>query len=375
MPRKELSDLDLDEVSLVDMGANSDANIMLFKRGAFKTEYGRQFPMGDYAYVPDPKKPSTWKLRLTADPGGGANARIVGAAVAAVGPTGFRGRKAIIPSKDLPKVKAKILAAWKGLHPDAKELPASLTKIGKAEERAVFKLYMIGTGGNDMPLTPEELEKRFEELEGNVTTLTATNETLTKRADDAEAAVEKAAEDAAELQAKLEKGENPFAKPKDGEEDEDDKEAKKRAALPDSVKKQMDDQAIEIQKQADTIAKMQEEKETEGFIAKAKSSYGDLPVTAEEMGEALRGISKAAPGSLEVIEKALAAGNEAIKKALTEEGVGGDGAVADSLAALEKAAGDIAKRDGITKEQAFVKAKNENPELWTKHRAEAKAAH
>ena len=76
-----------------------------------------------------------------------------------------------------------------------------------------------------------------------------------------------------------------------------------------------------------------------------------------------------------MIEKALVAGNEAIAKAMTEEGLGGEGGGNDSLAALEKVAGEIAKRDGITKEQAFVKAKNENPELWTKHRAEAKAAH
>ena len=162
MATNELSDLKLDEVSVVDAGANEDSKILLFKRGAFKTEFGRQFPMGDYAYVPDPTKPSKWKLRLTADPGAGVNARIVGAAVAALGPTGFRGRKVQIPAKDIPKVKAKVLAAWKQLHPDAKELPASLIKMDAAEENAVFKLYVLGDkGGSDM--NPEELEKRYEE--------------------------------------------------------------------------------------------------------------------------------------------------------------------------------------------------------------------
>ena len=372
MATNELSDLQLNEVSIVDAGANEDANILLYKRGSFKTEFGRQFPMGDYAYVPDPTKPSKWKLRLTADPGAGPNARIVGAAVAALGPTGFRGRKVQIPTKDLPGVKAKVLAAWKKLHPDAKELPASLTKMDSAEEKAVFKLYMLGDkGGNDM--SPEELEKRFEALEKSNTELTTANEALTKRADEAEAALKKSQDEHAELVDKAKKGENPFAaKPED---EEDDEMKKARAALPESVRKRMDDQDTEIQKQADEIAKMKEDSDRQSFVKKAEDTYGDLPGTSAEMGEALRGIHKAAPGSLEVIEKALAAGNAAIKKANEELGAGGEGGGNDALHALEKAAGDIAKRDGITKEAAFVKAKNENPELWTKHRAEAKAAH
>ncbi len=34
----------------------------------YKTENGMQFPAEAYAYVPDPDKPSTWKLRLWEDP-------------------------------------------------------------------------------------------------------------------------------------------------------------------------------------------------------------------------------------------------------------------------------------------------------------------
>jgi hypothetical protein len=64
-----------------------------------------------YAYVPDPKKPSTWKLRID-------DARHVAGAMAALGPGGFRGNKVDIPEKDLPKVKAKVRAAWKKFNPD-----------------------------------------------------------------------------------------------------------------------------------------------------------------------------------------------------------------------------------------------------------------
>lgn len=83
-----------------------------------KTEDGQQFPAGDYAYVPDPAKPSTWKLRLTATPGGDPDPRIVGAAVAALG-KGFRGQKVQVPAADRPKVVARVRAAWRKAHPDA----------------------------------------------------------------------------------------------------------------------------------------------------------------------------------------------------------------------------------------------------------------
>ena len=89
-----------------------------------KTEAGVEFPASDYAYVPDPEKPSTWKLRLTSKPGGKPDPKIVGAAVAALG-KGFRGKKVQIPEDDLPKVKAKVRAAWKKANPDkgADEMP------------------------------------------------------------------------------------------------------------------------------------------------------------------------------------------------------------------------------------------------------------
>lgn len=90
------------------------------------------FPSSDYAYVPDPDKPSTWKLRLTSTPGGAPDAHIVGAAVAALG-KGFRGNKVEIPEADLAAVKIKVKAAWKKANPDKvdEDIPAV---IASAEE-------------------------------------------------------------------------------------------------------------------------------------------------------------------------------------------------------------------------------------------------
>lgn len=95
-----------------------------FFKAETKTEGGQSFPAGDFAYVPDRTKPSTWKLRLTESPGAGPTSAQVGRAVAALG-KGFRGQKVQIPAADLPKVKRKVAAAFRKVNPD-RELPPVL---------------------------------------------------------------------------------------------------------------------------------------------------------------------------------------------------------------------------------------------------------
>lgn len=113
---KRLRKLRLTRVDLVPAGANPGAHIKLFK-AATKSEDGKQFPASDYAYVPEADKPSTWKLRLTSEPGGQPDPRIVGAAVAALG-KGFRGQTVNVPADALSSVKTKVLRAWKKAHQD-----------------------------------------------------------------------------------------------------------------------------------------------------------------------------------------------------------------------------------------------------------------
>jgi hypothetical protein len=91
--------------------------------GETKKQGSEQLKSSDFAYVPDPKSPSTWKLRID-------SAGHVGGAIAAIG-KGYRGQKVDIPEKDLPAVKRKILAAWKKFHKGAKpeDVPEVLTKF------------------------------------------------------------------------------------------------------------------------------------------------------------------------------------------------------------------------------------------------------
>ena len=99
-----------------------------------QTVDGQVFTANDFAYVPDKDLSSTWKLRLTSTPGGKPDARIVGAAVAALG-KGFRGKKVQIPAEALSGVKARVRAAWLAANnkdKGAEDMP-SVLKINKGE--------------------------------------------------------------------------------------------------------------------------------------------------------------------------------------------------------------------------------------------------
>jgi len=98
----------------------------LRKAAPMKTEDGEQYPAEAFAYVPDPERPSTWKLRLWDSPDEKVTAAQVGRAVAALGPGGFRGNRVEIPAEDLPGVKRRILAAWRSVHDEGDQPPAVL---------------------------------------------------------------------------------------------------------------------------------------------------------------------------------------------------------------------------------------------------------
>jgi hypothetical protein len=157
----------------------------------------------------------------------------------------------------------------------------------------------------------------------------------------------------------------------DDDDDDGDDGISKRDDVPEDVRKAMNEQSAEIKKQAGIIAKMVEDTERKEFIAKATDNYADLSVPAEDLGEALRLVSKNAPDALGPIEKALAAGNAAMKKQFNELGDDEGGDDGDSaLGKLNKIAEDISKKDGITFAKAFVQAKNANPDLWKESREE-----
>lgn len=95
-----------------------------FKKAQVKQENGMDFYAKDYAYVPNPDLPSTWKLRLSEAPGKVTIAQL-GRAAAALSPGGFRGNRVSIPASALSAIKRRIRYEYQKLGvPPAKIPPA-----------------------------------------------------------------------------------------------------------------------------------------------------------------------------------------------------------------------------------------------------------
>ena len=88
-----------------------------------KIDGGNSYPATAYAYVPDPSKPSEWKLRLWEDPQQKVTRAQLGRAAAAFSPGGFRGEQVQIPVADQAAVKAKIHSAYTTLGVAADDIP------------------------------------------------------------------------------------------------------------------------------------------------------------------------------------------------------------------------------------------------------------
>lgn len=103
-----------------------DDALVRLQEQALRTEDGQRYPAAAYAYVPDPEKPSTWKLRLWETLDKKVTVRQLGRAAAAFSPGGFRGQRVQIPSGDVAKVKAKIRAAYRRLGVESDDIPVGL---------------------------------------------------------------------------------------------------------------------------------------------------------------------------------------------------------------------------------------------------------
>ncbi len=113
--------------------------VWLKEQASFKTEDGVQFPAAAYAYVPDPEKPSEWKLRLWEDLEKKVTRAQLGRAAAALSPGGFRGQKVEIPREDLSAVKRKIRAEYRKLDVADEDIPRW---VKEAEARALLMDYI-----------------------------------------------------------------------------------------------------------------------------------------------------------------------------------------------------------------------------------------
>lgn len=308
----------------------------VIEKAATKTEAGAEYPAAAYAYVPDPEKPSTWKLRLWETPDKKETAAQVGRAMAAMG-RGFRGNKVQIPATEMAAVRAKVRAAWRKTNPD----------MSMSDMPAVLK------GEQQMELTQEQ----FDALKAEVVQATAKIGELSKalesekaRAGTAEAALETANKELAKV-----------APPKTEME-------KRLAILPEEVSKAIRAEVegyqkrVEMLEERDAIAK---------FDKIAREDYPNLP--GSEKGRVLKAVDSLPDFEKGELMKLLKGANEAYGQMFGERGTSAAVAALGGSAVqqLNAVATELRKSDPkLTEAAAFLKAYNENPKLARQYHAE-----
>lgn len=206
-------------------------------------------------------------------------------------------------------------------------------------------------------------------------------ETLSKALEDAEAkltALEKRASDAETALVDAEA----VIKAKDAEIAEITKAAEPTGddeiikSLPESIRKRLEDADAAAKAAAEEVAKMKEQTETAEYIAKAKAlGAGD----ADKLGGLLMRVAKGKTTEEDAatFETMLKAANAQGQVAALFKSVGSDSAVDGNPGDLLQAKADEIHKaaDGkMTKEQAYAKAMDENPELYTAYVSKRRSA-
>lgn len=433
MPRK-ISRLNLSELSIVDAPANPKAKVVLFKRGAekpIKTEDGNEYTAEDYLYVPDPEKPSTWKLRIAeyVDGRKQVTARQVGRAIAALSPGGFRGNRVELPDEAVSQVKAKLRRLWRQFHQDAdeSEMPEHIRKGGERMEESVkerlwnFVKGLIGKAEDGaMDFDEARMEQQFlRNWWDTVDALRASIESILRddAVTDKQAAVQEtlgqfeaavlailsgsgvskvgrkiSAERLARLKAmreelnKLIAEAEPVAKEGDRNMGDVNKQASQPVEVPEEVRKRLDElekaakENEELRKrlaEAEQIAKAEREARlNKEYVEKAAKEYANI-AKAEELGPVLRAVDeKLEKAEAERLHQWLKAANERIEKGalFAELGRSAPASTGSVYERVRKMAEELVQKSErkLTIEQAMDDVLKQNPELEAEYLKEVR---
>lgn len=208
----------------------------------------------------------------------------------------------------------------------------------------------------------ENLAKALEDAEAKL-------ETLEKRTTDAEAALADATEVIKAKEAEIEELQKGYKakaeKSDDGDADDEDEDKKVMKSLPEPIRKRFEEFEKRAAEAETKLAKMAEEKETAEAITKAKSlNFGK----AEEVGPLLMRVAKGQTtvADAETLERLFKAAGEQGKVTNLFRSVGSDTAVdGDPEVLLKAKAEEIRKANtGLTPEQAYAQAMDQNPSLY-----------
>lgn len=148
-----------------------------------KSEDGEEFPKEAYLYVPDPEKPSTWKLKIWEDLSKKVTRAQLGRAAAAFSPGGFRGQKVQLPSGEVKKVKDKLKSLYRKLGVKDDEMPKYLSEnkgVRIMDWEAKLKEAQEKINELNQKITDFEAQKKTKEVKELQEQLTAKTEELTQ---------------------------------------------------------------------------------------------------------------------------------------------------------------------------------------------------
>lgn len=318
--------------------------IKSLEKAAGKTEGGATFPAGDFAYAPDPSKPSTWKLRLTSSPGGPPDPRIVGAAVAALGPAGYRGNRVEIPANERAAAVARVRAAWLKANPgkDEKDLPGTLKKSNDNQE------------DNDM--SKEQIDALNTKVD-DLTARLAKSELRASMTDEHRAHYDSLTDEGQRgAFGKADAGARDAAVAKAKSADETitvDGETFKKSEVGEATFRILKKQQDRIDKSDAEAKKERDTRVQKELEAEAEREFPNLAGTPAEKAEMLKGIKALPEAQREAQMKIMKSADAAMAKQLTELGQGGRTDVSDAEAKLQRMAKERSEKDGTSIQKAY----------------------
>jgi hypothetical protein len=236
-------------------------------------------------------------------------------------------------------------------------------------ENAVDELLKsLTTSGNnaaaaadfqEIAMDLEQLTKALEDAEQKLAD-------LEKRATDSEAALAEAqdvikAKDEELAKGKTKKGD--YKKEQMTDEEEDDEEVMK--SLPESIRKRLEETEAKAKEASEQLAKMKDEAETKEAIAKAKDlGFGDADKVGPLLLRVAKGKTTAEDAAL--VEQLLKSAGQVTDKSILFKSMGSDAAVdGDPEALLKAKAEEIRKaNEKLSPEQAYAQALEQNPQLY-----------
>lgn len=303
-----LKDIQLDELSLVDDGANPGARILFFKRKPTAEQ------------VTSDLRSFFTKLKPAAD---ADFAKMMDECAATFDE---------VDAADEAWENLSIL--WRALSSILAD--KTLSTDQKASMIADSLTQYLDAMSNQEATMPDVTQKQMDEA---ITKAVA--EAIAKQKQDTDAAIAKAVEDAKKAN---------------------------EAATTAAIAKAKEEADKEVKKANEELAKLRDERAGEVRLAKAKSLVGKTNVSAEDVAKLLAKLDAA---ESEILEKVLKGASEAMEKSglFSEAGASGGGDRGTALDELSKAA-EVIKKANPTMSQAAAEAKaaEDNPALYGEYR-------